>query len=146
MPFEWKTLCCPIDFSEPARAALELAVDLCNRLGADLVLLHVDTTGKLAEERSSGEPIDVLLGAWEAEARRLGARQVTVQRTRGQPELAIVEHVRRRHIDALVMGTHARTDREAMLTGSVTEGVVRNAPCPVVTVRGRPEARAPDPT
>ncbi len=37
--------------------------------------------------------------------------------------------------DLIVMGTHGRVGRLHELLGSVAEGVVRNAPCPVLTVR-----------
>jgi nucleotide-binding universal stress UspA family protein len=134
MNSSWKTLCCPVDFSEPARAALEVAVDLSVRLGSELTLLHVDAIGKLAQELPSGEP-EAQLSAWKAEAERLGAQHVTTERVGGQAELAIVAHARRRGVDLIVMGTHGRTDREGMLSGSVAEGVVRNAACPVLTVR-----------
>ena len=29
MSFPWKKVLCPIDFSEPARAAMKVAVDVC---------------------------------------------------------------------------------------------------------------------
>lgn len=34
-----------------------------------------------------------------------------------------------------MMGTHGRVGRLYAILGSVAEGVVRNAPCPVLTVR-----------
>ena len=37
---DWKTICCPIDFSDASRAAMEVAVDLARRFGARLTLLH----------------------------------------------------------------------------------------------------------
>jgi nucleotide-binding universal stress UspA family protein len=37
--------------------------------------------------------------------------------------------------DLVVMGTHGRTGLSAILMGSVAEKVVREAPCPVMTVR-----------
>jgi len=40
MNVEWKKICCPIDFSEPSRAAMRTAVGLCERFGAKLTLLH----------------------------------------------------------------------------------------------------------
>jgi len=130
---EWKRICCPIDFSEPARAGLRVASDLCRRLGSELVLLHADAGARVADElpRVGDEKLD----AWKAEAERLGAPCATVARTGGPPEVAIVEFATTTRVDLLVMGTHGRVDREHMLTGSVAEGVVRNAPCPVLTVR-----------
>jgi nucleotide-binding universal stress UspA family protein len=134
MATKWKTICCPVDFSEPTQAALSIAADLCNRLGSNLVLLHVDGVGKVAEELAGGELVDTALAAWKVDAQRLGAGEVTLQRVKGQAEMAIVDYAARSGVDLIVMGTHGRVDREKMLAGSVTESVVRNAGCPVLTV------------
>jgi hypothetical protein len=51
-------------------------------------------------------------------------------------------------VDLIVMGSHGRTGIAHVLLGSVAEAVVRTAPCPVLTVRGRvkaPEHVAPRP-
>jgi nucleotide-binding universal stress UspA family protein len=134
MAMRWKTVCCPVDFSEPTQVALGVAADLCSRLGSNLVLLHVDGVGKVAEELAGGELVDTSLAAWKADAQRLGAGNVTVQRVKGQAEIAIVDYAARGGVDLIVMGTHGRMDREKMLAGSVTESVTRNAGCPVMTV------------
>lgn len=136
---EWKRLCCPVDHSEPAEAGLRVAADLCARLDLELVLLHADAAAKVAEEPQPAERAEEQLGAWKAMAEGLGVPRVTVARTGGAPEVApevaIVEFATHGAIDLIVMGTHGRVDREHMLTGSVAEAVVRNAPCPVLTVR-----------
>ncbi len=132
---EWKRVCCPVDFSQPAHRALDVATDLCGRLGAELVLLHVDGGGRVADELPRIGPVDAHLAAWKEEAGRLGAARVDVARVGGPPEVAIVEYARANAIDLLVLGTHGRVDREHMITGSVAEGVVRNATCPVLTIR-----------
>ncbi len=129
---EWRKICCPVDFSDPSRAGLRVAADLCRRLESELVLLHAEADPRVAEElpRVGDEKLE----AWKAEAERLGAPRARVARTGGPPEVAIVEFAATEGVDLVVMGTHGRVDREHMLTGSVTEGVVRNAPCPVLTV------------
>jgi nucleotide-binding universal stress UspA family protein len=38
-------------------------------------------------------------------------------------------------VDMIVMGTHGRTGLAHVLIGSVAERVVREAPCPVLTVK-----------
>jgi universal stress protein A len=123
-----------VDFSEPTQAALSVAADLCSRLGSDLVLLHVDGGGKVAEELSGVELVGTTLAAWKTDAKRLGAGNVTLERVKGQAEIAIVDFAARNGVDLIVMGTHGRVDREKMLAGSVTESVVRNAGCPVMTI------------
>lgn len=131
---EWKRICCPVDFSETTPDALRVAADLCRRLDSDLVLLHTTGDGKIAQELPPPGPEEARLADLDSDARRLGAPRVTVVRFSGQPELAILEFARSGAIDLIVMGTHGRVDREHMLTGSVAEGVVRNAECPVLTV------------
>ncbi len=131
---EWNKVCCPVDFSEPARTGLRVAADLCRHLGSELVLLHVEGAGKVADEVPPAGPVEAQLAAWKEEARRLGAPRVAVARAAGQPEVAIAEFASKSGVDLVVMGTHGRTDREHMLTGSVAEGVVRKAECPVLTV------------
>lgn len=129
---EWKRICCPVDFSEPARAGLRVAADLCQRLGSELVLLQAEAAHRVAEELPrAGDDLE----SWKAEAERLGATRVTTARTGGPPETAIVAFAADGGVDLLVMGTHGREDREHMITGSVAESVVRHAPCPVLTVR-----------
>lgn len=132
---EWRRICCPVDHSEPAQAGLRVAADLCRRLGSQLVLLHADAATKVAEELSPVERPGEQLQVWKTTAESLGAPHVTAARTTGAPEVAIVEFATASNIDLIVMGTHGRVDREHMLTGSVAEAVVRNAPCPVLTVR-----------
>jgi nucleotide-binding universal stress UspA family protein len=44
------------------------------------------------------------------------------------------EVIRRREIDLLVVGTHARHGLDRLIHGSVAEEVLRNANCPVLTV------------
>ncbi len=131
---EWNKVCCAVDFSEPARTALRVAADLCRRLGSQLVLFHADGTEKLAAELPPVGTVEAQLATWKVEAERFGARRVEVVRAAGQPEVAIVEFAGKSGVDLIVMGTHGRVDREHMLMGSVAEGVVRKAMCPVLTV------------
>lgn len=43
-------------------------------------------------------------------------------------------------VDVIVVGSHGRTGFERLFLGSVSEHVVRHAPCPVLVVRPAPEA------
>jgi nucleotide-binding universal stress UspA family protein len=53
----------------------------------------------------------------------------------GVPWQEIVRLAVEEHADMIVMGTQGRTGLERLLLGSVAERVIRQAPCPVVTVR-----------
>jgi nucleotide-binding universal stress UspA family protein len=52
------------------------------------------------------------------------------------PHEVIVETAKARKADLIVMATHGRGGLSHLLMGSVTEKVVRSAPCPVLTIRG----------
>lgn len=54
----------------------------------------------------------------------------------GDPGEAIVDAATAEHADLIVLGTHGRRGVERSLLGSVSDHVVRHAPCPVVVVRG----------
>lgn len=53
----------------------------------------------------------------------------------GSPAVKIVEYAEKHGIDLIVMGTRGLGAIERMWIGSVTQGVVRRAPCPVVSVQ-----------
>src|SRR5919198_2663943 len=49
------------------------------------------------------------------------------------------------HVDLIVLGTHGRTGLGRLLMGSVAEQVVRQAACPVLTVKAPFPGTAPGP-
>jgi nucleotide-binding universal stress UspA family protein len=143
---QWKRICCPVDFSEPSRAAMRVAAGLAQCFGAELTLLHAyDIPGysildatilpspQTLQEQS--DRIDKLLGEFRAEAERLGAPSVNTDKVQGPAFLEIVRFAREGAFDVVVMGTHGRAALKHALMGSVAEKVVRKAPCPVLTVR-----------
>ena len=146
---DWKKICCPIDFSDASRAAMEVAADLARRGGAELVLLHaypipgytfpdgsVVASPKMMQDLA--DQAEKHLEEWRAEAQRLvgaGAARVGAQKAIGEPAAEIVAFAKGAGIDLVVVGTHGRTGLEHALMGSVAERVVRRAHCPVLTVR-----------
>ena len=55
---------------------------------------------------------------------------------RGPAAHTIVQAARDFGTDLIVVSTHGRSGLKNALLGSVTERIVRTAPCPVLTVRG----------
>jgi nucleotide-binding universal stress UspA family protein len=71
-----------------------------------------------------------------ASARDLGAKRVTSMYLTGVAWVEIVDLLDQDPaFDLVVMGTHGRSGVSRMLLGSVTEKVVRHAPCSVMTMR-----------
>jgi nucleotide-binding universal stress UspA family protein len=142
---EWKRVCCPIDFSDASRAAMELAADLARRFGAELLLLHAYPVpgftfpdgSVVASPRMMQELADQAarhLGEWQGEAERMGAPKVSTATAVGEPAGEILDYAVEQRADVLVLGTHGRTGLEHALMGSVAERVVRRSKIPVLTV------------
>lgn len=53
----------------------------------------------------------------------------------GDPATEIVRYATDAGMDLIVMGTHGRSGLERLLVGSVTEKVLREAPCSVMAVK-----------
>jgi nucleotide-binding universal stress UspA family protein len=126
MTYAWKKICCPVDAEPSSHAGLEVAIDLSRRLGSELTLLHV---------RAPAGADGGAVAAWRREAEQAGVR-VSGAEVTGDAERAIADYANDHAFDLVVMGTHARTGREHMLTGSVAESTVRLAQCPVMVVHG----------
>lgn len=136
----------PTDFSDYAEDALSYAVRLAKDFDAELHVLHVVSPlpALVCTEGMPYNPADTedsrIADAERAVGRLVGTVKdlgVTV-RSRvctGVPFHEILEYARGQDIDLIVMATHGRTGLAHALLGSVTEKIVRTAPCPVFTVR-----------
>ena len=119
---DWKRICCPIDFSDASRAAMEVAADLARRFGAELVLLHaypipgytfpdgsVVASPRMMQELA--EQAQRHIEEWRADAERLvGRARVSAEKAVGEPaagDRRLREGARRR----LARARHARPDR-----------------------------------
>ena len=152
MTFPWKKVLCPIDFSEPARAAMKTAVDVCKQNDAELLLFHAyELPGYTLPEGSVvasprmlqdlADQAETHLEEWKKMAEAMGVRRVEVAKGIGEPAVEITELARERDLDLIILGTHGRTGLRHALMGSVAERVVRRAGCPVLTVHPEGKAR-----
>jgi nucleotide-binding universal stress UspA family protein len=135
-----------VDFSSCSRAALDQALSLAGQLDANVTVLHVAELPAFRSEpriASDSGPTSLSQFATSEARRELDAfvQELPVeQRSRFETRIE-VGRARDRIIacakdyDLLVMGTHGRTGRVHSLAGSVTESLVRVAPCPVLAVR-----------
>lgn len=134
------------DFSENSLAALDYALELAKAFDAQLYLLHVRKQPleydsyllssfqlEELEKEATRAARQALLSLIET---RIGEQvQVETMLAHGVPFATIVTMANQMKADLIVMGTHGRTRLPQMLIGSVAEKVVRNAPCPVLTVK-----------
>jgi len=131
------------DLSGASDAASIQALDLAGSLGAQLVVVSVidPSTDPVTGLRATR--IDRLRAARMDAAQALVARgrhdgvRVTFLVWEGDPGEAIVEAAASEQVDLIVVGSHGRGGVGRLLLGSVSDFVVRRAPCPVLVVRGR---------
>jgi nucleotide-binding universal stress UspA family protein len=135
----------PTDYSESARYALGVAVDLARHHGARLIVLHVaDTLGPetgltFGEAEGELQPAGHLRHLQE-ELHRVKPRDgadlaIDYRLADGDPGTTIARIAREEHCDLIVLGTHGRSALSHLLSGSVTQKVLRLATCAVLTVR-----------
>ena len=141
----------PVDFSRTSLQALEYAADLAKPFAPEVVAVFV------SEPIVYASPSDLYgastnLAMLQKEQELYGRKQLTRLQQRfgaripklrtalltGTADVAITEAAKKLKGDLIVMSTHGRTGLSHLLLGSVAEKVVRTAPCPVLTVRGRP--------
>lgn len=141
-----KRVLVPTDFSDSARLALRYGISFAGEYGAQLTLLHVIETvavgyasdlfpvpmAHVFQELSGYARTELQKLVEEAKKKGLPAREVVAQ---GRPSSEILRFAKEAEIDLIVLGTHGKGVLDQALFGSTTERVVRNAPCPVLTVR-----------
>jgi nucleotide-binding universal stress UspA family protein len=138
-----RRLVIPLDFSASSLDALEYGVQFAKHLGASLTILHVlepvaygldFTVGRSAEQRKQKDHFKGRLEVLCALCTSNGVKAEPVLKA-GLPADSIREYVDREKPDLVIMGTHGRRGISRLLSGSVAEGMLRLASCPVLTVR-----------
>ena len=139
----YETILIPTDGSEHAIRAAEHAHYLAQMFDATAHLVSaadIQTAGGMFNaggvdkafiervEAENEEAIAATEAAFEGDA-------VETAVLRGRPADAIVEYADEHDVDFISMGTHGRTGVSRYVAGSVTERVVRQASCPVLTAK-----------
>jgi nucleotide-binding universal stress UspA family protein len=137
-----KRILYPTDFSSYSNQAYFHAVSLAEVHRAGLTILYVNVPGSStdAERRSLREQLEQIRPANPA----IPVNHVFLD---GDPATEIVRYATDTASDLIVMGTHGRSGLERLLVGSVTERVMRAAPCSVMAVklpRGLPATEKPE--
>jgi nucleotide-binding universal stress UspA family protein len=150
----FKRILCPVDFSSCSDQAVRAALDLAERFGATVELLHVmqTTAYVMPLMPMGGPPLDYLRDLPERLQTQLDHLRdrltseyplITTCLREGVVHATVVGRANELHADLIVIGTHGHTGLTHLLLGSVAERVVRLAPCPVLTVgpRGLADSR-----
>ncbi len=150
---QMRSILCPTDFSDLSRRALAHGTALARWYEARLTVLYVSSfapsvagfppmVSPITLEPLSRERLLEELHAFAEPASAAGVKTDFAIRE-GPAAAEIVEQARLSAADLVVMGTHGRGGFERLVLGSVTEKVLRKAPCPVLTVSKPAEGAVP---
>jgi universal stress protein A len=133
---------CAFDFDEYSVVALHLAGKLARESKATLYIGHIAKVP--IPDMDVPLPFDAN-PRWEREARAelatIAAQQLhgdveyKIEIRSGLPDIDIVRLADELGVDLVVMATHGRSGFKHFVMGSVTEHVIREAPCPVLVIR-----------
>jgi nucleotide-binding universal stress UspA family protein len=143
----YKTMLCPIEFSDASTRALEYALTLAQETGARLILLHV--VEQLVDEPQLGEVTHFSVPEYRRyleEDARTRLRSAVPEEARvwctpeervlaGKAYRVILEIAEQQKAEVIVMGVHGKGALNRRLFGSTTHHVIREAHCPVLTLR-----------
>jgi nucleotide-binding universal stress UspA family protein len=151
-PVLFKQILCPVDFSDCSMQALNYAMSLAQEADAHLTVLHV-MAHELAVTEDPYMAMTINDPQRVADFRRRredAARQrlndavpetvaaychVETMVASGKPSREILRIAAEQQADLIVVGVHGRGVADLMFFGSTTNHVVREATCPVLTVR-----------
>ncbi len=145
-----KKILVPIDGSEQAFKAIDIAAELAYNGSTEVVLLNVVGREQLPEairRFASVEHIDGppewqyeqlvaagVLKAGQQRARSKGIQSIDTRVRHGDPAKAIVEAASDQSIGMIVMGNRGLGSVKGLAFGSVSQKVSHLAPCSVITV------------
>jgi nucleotide-binding universal stress UspA family protein len=146
-PALFKRILCATDFSDCSTNALNYAMSLAQEADARLSVLHVIELPPDLHETVSGGPRSVTEYIAAAEQDRRERLKDAVPETvraycivetllaRGNPYREILRIAGEQQSDLIVIGIHGRGAAELLFFGSTAQHVVRQATCPVLTLR-----------
>jgi nucleotide-binding universal stress UspA family protein len=130
------------DFLPASQAAFQVALRVCTELKASLSILHVLEDPYVPSSEPGGQFFE-LDSIYQTDRRALDDLREAAQLAgvpcetnivNGTASLAILEAVSLRNADLVVLGTSALHGFERLVFGSTAEAILREAPCPVLTV------------
>ncbi len=135
------------DFSKSSSHALGYAIVMAKRFSSEILLVHVvqPPPALVTGFASSGfDMVDGSAGIIRQAQDRMGGLieeiahngiPVTAYCREGLPFDELLTVASEKSVDLIILGTHGHTGLSHVFLGSVAEKVVRQARCPVLTVR-----------
>lgn len=141
-----KKIIFPTDFTESSLYALNYAVDMAQCNNSKIYLVHVIyDLSSISGLYVPHMPVEAMYKELEVSAlkelekfgveAREGIKDTEYTVLHGVPYEEILRFSEEKEADIIIIGTHGRKGLDRVLFGSTAERIVRNAACPVLTVR-----------
>jgi nucleotide-binding universal stress UspA family protein len=131
---------CPVDFSNISKQALIISRELAQTFSSDVEIVHVLQDSVMRKMKAFGNMETAMKDVYELEKTRLeeflsglSADNAGIM-DQGEPHKRIVSLAKEKDIDLIVMGARGLGFIKGMLIGSVTDAVLKSAPCPVLVI------------
>jgi nucleotide-binding universal stress UspA family protein len=134
-----RTILLPLDGGRLSSAIVPPATEMATLFSSRVILLRV-VEPKDKRGRDDGTTSVAHLNRFSLALEMRGLETVSMVR-QGKPAQKILEAARAHEADLIAMATHGRSGLSRLVSGSVTEKVLREAPCPMLVVRPAKSAR-----
>jgi len=142
-----KTILVPVDFSDVTLKVVKAAVHLAKPFQSKIILLHAtevtpqllglgtgpDTIPVPATQETASPDYAESFGRLQEMISTIGLESTIVQ-VQGPPVDLILAQAENSRVDLIVLGSHSRGPLSHLFLGSVADGVMRRAKCPVLIV------------
>ena len=140
-----KTILVPLDFSHASETVLAVVREMAASLGAKVWLIHIEPPEPafVGYEPGPQHVRDAVAQEAQQNHRRLHDAQEGLQADSVDAEVLLIQgptvekilsEADRLGADLIIMGSHGHGALFDLVVGSVSDGVIRKSPCPVVVV------------
>ncbi len=144
-----KNILCPTDFSEPSYEALKAADELATHFGAVLHIINVVPLVPIVEAPIGVESASFNVASYQQELEGQAEKslknlseqkaskglKVLTEVLIGNASGEVMRYASEKGCDLIVIATHGLSGWRRFISGSTTEQIVRQASCPVLTIR-----------
>lgn len=133
----------PVDFGEQSRIAIEQSYNIARMAQAELNLLHVVDPGSVFNLFSKKEQDDVLIRVKErmaelaTEIHKTSGLRTNIIIEKGKLMDVILEQSEKLKSEFIIVGIQPTQDFVEMFMGSNANRLIREAKCPVITIKGK---------
>ena len=148
MGLTYKNVLVAVDGSKEATWAFKKAVEVAKRNDAKLCMTHIIDLRTFATVEAYDRTIserarqfaEELLENYKEEALKAGVKEVSYEIDYGSPKVKIARDIAKKcNADLIICGATGMNAMERFFIGSVSEHIVRYAPCDVLIIRTEKE-------